>query len=392
MAEPAGKRARIEPASAASVATPPHRSSPLLPVLSLALSYLDTASTLSASLVSRAWRLHSRPAVALVRDKRVARDEVLAQMIDVPQLDAYAYHPACARLHVYRSPGAGLPTAWLLLYELVGWKDEELSATATYLGRRYTIASCSANAQPPSEALEPACGYQLGIREELMQRSDQIGRLCTTDEGPLQEREGTFWQAEEGEGEEGDEDDDNRFFVWEDGHEEGWNLRRVEPSRRFVQLRCGCVPLPTDAAWYAARGVDDVSHSGDQRPGFEKDGITGPGLLRALVAEHRDELLGSQRQLQRLLNPAVQLRPLLTLDDWYHCDSSLYESDQCTPEEAGASSVRFDHQPRYNPTCRAIAQAIVDGSPNCYLDLLHSGRLPRPNTHWRHWVHAGFHK
>ena len=55
--------------------------------------------------------------------------------------------------------------------------------------------------------------------------------------------------------------------------------------------------------------------------------------------EHREDLLGTERQLQRLLNPSVELRPLLRLDDWYHCDATRWQAlEACTPEEAAPSS------------------------------------------------------
>ena len=103
--------------------------SSLSPVLSTALSFLDAVSVLSALclLDVQLWRVHSRSALKLARAKRAARDEVLAQMIILPAMDAYAYHPACARMHVYRSPGHDLPAPWLILWELVGWWDEDQS-------------------------------------------------------------------------------------------------------------------------------------------------------------------------------------------------------------------------------------------------------------------------
>ena len=121
-----------------------------------------------------------------------------------------------------------------------------------------------------------------------------------------------------------------------------------------------------------------------ERPaGFGEHGIRGPGLLRALVAEHRDELFGTEEQLRRLFNPAVELRPLLRLDDWYHADHT--RSSALFSERGGG---RRDHRARYNLTFRAIAQCIADGSAVHYHRAVEAGRLPPPNTHWKYWKQA----
>ena len=365
--------------ASASSSSSSSSSSALLPVLSSVVGALDVIDLVSASSVCRQWREHSRPVLDRARARLRARDEVLSCMRDLPDLDDYLFYPAAGRLHVFRSPGTKPPTAWLILLEVVGWSDEdETGECSEYLGVRYTVANSSPNAQPPPDALDPDCMYMSSYGVSQAERTDRVGLLTTDDLGP-------FDEEEDEDGDEGPRDQEE--FESEFGTcSWSYNIEGLHPALRFVQLRGGCYPLSRDAAWYAERGVGpNAAYPELERPGaFGEHGITGPGLLRALVAEHRDELFGSKRQLRRLFNPAVKLRPLLCLDDWYHADHT--RSSALTSNSNG----RVDYRPRCNPTFRAIAQCIADGSAVHYHRAVEAGRLPPPNTHWKYWKQAGY--
>ena len=223
------------------------------------------------------------------------------------------------------------------------------------------------------------------VTEEWVQASIEQGKLSKESEhfvfNPNEDEGG----GEGGEGEEEEEEEDVNGADWL------FNLTGVHPSRQFARLRNGSYALHRDAEWYSERGVTVA------RPGFVDNGINAVDVLRALVKEHRDELLSTEAELARLATPDSALVKLLTLDDWYHADGSKSQMPDALPtkEEAlaeGSFPTRFDHQGRYNATCHAIAQCIVDGSAVHYHELVASGGLPPGNTHWSNWPEAGFHK
>jgi hypothetical protein len=86
-------------------------------------------------------------------------------------------------------------------------------------------------------------------------------------------------------------------------------------------------------------------------------------LLRALVPEHREQLLATDEELQARL-PA-DLPRLLRLDEWNHPD--IAEGDL----------------PSESPTFKLLAQVLETGDPGLY--------RPRrkPNTHWSNWPEGG---
>ncbi len=86
-------------------------------------------------------------------------------------------------------------------------------------------------------------------------------------------------------------------------------------------------------------------------------------LMRALVPEHREQLLATDEELQARL--PRDLPRLLQLDEWNHPDIS----DGDMPGE--------------HPTFKMIAQVLEAGDPSLY--------RPRrkPNTHWSNWPEGG---
>ena len=130
-------------------------SSELLPVLSLIMGALDMSDLVSASSVCRQWRAQSRGVLHRARARLRARDEVLSCMRDLPDLDDYRFYPAAARLHVFRTPGTELPTAWLILLEVVGWSDEDETGGSEYLGARYTVAQLLAKRAAAARRARP---------------------------------------------------------------------------------------------------------------------------------------------------------------------------------------------------------------------------------------------
>ena len=223
------------------------------------------------------------------------------------------------------------------------------------------------------------------VTEEWVRASIESGKLSKDPShftfNPNEDEDGGEGEDGEGEDGEGEEEEEPEGADWL------YNLSGVHPTRKFVQLRNGSYPLHTDAEWYAERGVTVA------QPGFVDGGINAVDVLRALVREHRDELLSTDDELKRAMNPACPLVKLLTLDDWYHSDGLANQCpDEVKTKEESSNGERWDHQGRYNPTVQALAQAIVDGSPAYYHEAVASGGLPPGNTHWDKWPESGFHK
>lgn len=131
--------------------------------------------------------------------------------------------------------------------------------------------------------------------------------------------------------------------------EYAWHVRE---EARTLRIRGTEVPIPRDPAHFAMEGI--VLQ--------EPPAINAAELLRALVPEHREELLATEEELRQRV---PELPVLLRLDQWNH------------PDLAG------DQLPSESATFRMLAHVLATGDPSHYRPA------EPPNTHWRHWPVGG---
>jgi hypothetical protein len=82
-------------------------------------------------------------------------------------------------------------------------------------------------------------------------------------------------------------------------------------------------------------------------------------LMRALLPEHRLDLLATEAELRRRIPRKLPF--FLRLDAWHHPD------------------VAVEEPPSQSPTFQALAEAMVKGDPNRFT------LTKPPNTHWSNW-------
>ena len=288
---------------------------------------------------------------------------VLKQMRRMPMLDAYAWHPAAARLHLYVDPSTGSTgssstsseVSWSLVFEVLGWLDMDSSGSADHVGELRVYAEGSA-------AQDDGCasGWSEFFDDSAVQNAHYE-----------QEQEGLEQVGEDANAHEESQDDDD----------DGGNV--LGQRSRWVRIRDQRVPVIRDLDALAELGVI-VQHP----PNIHKR-----EHLRALAAQHKDGLMSTEDELRARMRRGGQgLLKLLQLEDWYHCDGSKNESSDGEREDDSNGSdghSRFDHFPSRNPTLQALAQCIVDRSAEHYRAVQMAGLLPAPNTHWSHWPNQG---
>jgi hypothetical protein len=152
-------------------------------------------------------------------------------------------------------------------------------------------------------------------------------------------------------GEVGLTNDDFLYPVaWEQPEDAGYC--DVPPDLREVFLRGKPVPVPRDPAVYKRKKIDID----------DPFRLEGQHLLRALLPEHRDELLATEAELRRRIPGELPL--FVRLDAWKHPD------------------LADDQAPSALKSFRTLAGALVEGDPN----RVSPGK---PNTHWKHWPEGG---
>ncbi|WNG33233.1 hypothetical protein F0U61_06100 [Archangium violaceum] len=126
----------------------------------------------------------------------------------------------------------------------------------------------------------------------------------------------------------------------------------ISPAARDVLIRGKVVPLPAPEV-YPREGIQLV----------EPTALRAYELLRALVPEHREQLLATDEELREELPRDMPLR--VRWDAWRH------------PDVAGGE------RPSGLETFRQLAEALARGEG--------AGLVPPepPNTHWSHWPLAG---
>jgi hypothetical protein len=177
----------------------------------------------------------------------------------------------------------------------------------------------------------------------------------------------------------------------------------VRPDARSIRIRGQVVPIRTDAAFYAERGVDvevmSEAHAADLLRSYERllrryeedppkrpvepdarerraaalrgqvekyrgqTRVMGHHLLRALLPEHRGALLATDAERRAGLRDG--LAQFLQLNEWEHPDLN----NRQLPSET--------------ETFPMLAEALAAGDPSLYRPTV------PPNTHWRHWPEGG---
>ena len=169
----------------------------------------------------------------------------------------------------------------------------------------------------------------------------------------------------------------------------GEDVQSVNLDVRDVRIRGEVVPVRTDAAYYAARGIDVEGVTAAQveatlasvadhpspvvvehvrREAEEMRAKIGVyelptwSFVRGLVPQHRDALLATEAERRR--GVPADLPKLIQLDDWHH------------------PRVAEGERPSDLPSFVALAETIVTGDASRY-------RVEGGNVHWRHWPFSG---
>jgi hypothetical protein len=129
--------------------------------------------------------------------------------------------------------------------------------------------------------------------------------------------------------------------------EDGW---RISAAATSVRIRGQVVPIPSDPAVLAAKGIKLAN----------PPHLRGEELLRALVPEQRERLLATEEELRRIVPPDLPL--VIRLDEWHHPD------------------LADDELPSATHTFQQIAEVLVWRDPNRY------NPSEPPNTHWSNWT------
>ena len=167
------------------------------------------------------------------------------------------------------------------------------------------------------------------------------------------------------------------------------DVQSVNVGIRDVRIRGDVVPVRTDAAYYAERGIDVegvtegqieamlasvaghptpevVEHvrrqAEEMRAKLGVHELPTWSFVRGLVPEHRDALLATEEERRR--GVPADLPKLIQLDDWHH------------------PRVAEGEQPSDSPSFVALAEAIATGDAARY-------RVEGGNVHWRHWPFSG---
>ncbi|MEN7344205.1 MAG: hypothetical protein AAAFM81_14740, partial [Pseudomonadota bacterium] len=127
----------------------------------------------------------------------------------------------------------------------------------------------------------------------------------------------------------------------------------VAANTKSLSVRGQTVYVP-DLSHYRESGIDLSRPSEVQI--FE--------LCRALAASHRDLVLASKAERERMIPQGAEM--LLLLDDWHHPDV-----------------IDLDSKPSGNETFQQIARVLTERDPGCYAPTQPS------NTHWSNWPDGG---
>lgn len=131
----------------------------------------------------------------------------------------------------------------------------------------------------------------------------------------------------------------------------------VPPDLKEILIRGVPVPIPRERAAYRAKEITLRTRSTKVRD------LWGDELLRVLLPEHREALLGTKEEIAQFVWPDLPF--FLGLDAWDHPDLA----DEELPSDTD--------------TFPALAEALVHGDPNRF----HPSR--KPNTHWKNWPQGG---
>ena len=312
-------------------------------------------------------------------------DSLLSPLPTLPEFDGYAFNPACARLHIYRSPssssvsssatdsngngngngnGAGIRDCnepqfkWAIITQLLGWSTQDQGWDPQNINelRVYTMGSAirQDRDKSPSYVDYMKCDVILDLAQLLLPTASKLvgdNEVKTNDVDSSEKNE--QWRSGP--------------YLWEKVKE--------------VKIRNQVYSLSRDPEWYTQRGVtlENV-----------RDSIGKEEVIRALVHDHKNELLLTKAEIEeRYLDPECKVVEMAVLEDWYHCDGF---KDQMSEVEGEDEQFRQDHVPKNNVTFRALAQCLLNGSMKHYEELTESKTLPDPNTHWDNWPEAGFYK